>query len=54
MADHSVCCFGRSSGIWREQVAELPEKAYEDVVNVYNTKAMKEKYIKFYNKIEED
>ncbi len=34
--------------------AELPEKAYEDVVNVYNTKAMKEKYIKFYNKIEED
>ena len=31
--------------------AELPEKAYEDVLNIYNTEEMKKKYIKFYNEI---
>jgi len=33
---------------------ELPEKAYQDVLNIYNTKAMKEKYISFYNDIASD
>lgn len=28
---------------------ELPEKAYQDVLNIYNTDEMKRKYIKFYN-----
>lgn len=31
--------------------SELPEMAYQDVLKIYNTKAMKEKYIKFYKKI---
>lgn len=30
---------------------ELPEKAYLDVVEVYNTESMKKKYIEFYNKV---
>lgn len=29
--------------------SELPEKAYQDVLEIYNTEAMKRKYIKFYN-----
>ena len=28
---------------------KLPENAYQDVLNIYNTEVMKEKYIKFYN-----
>ena len=31
--------------------SELPERAYQDVLDIYNTEAMKEKYIKFYNSI---
>jgi len=31
--------------------AELPEQAYQDVLNIYNTKEMKKKYICFYNRI---
>lgn len=30
---------------------ELPQKAYSDVLEIYNTEAMKEKYIKFYQRI---
>ena len=28
---------------------DLPERAYQDVLEIYNTDAMKKKYIKFYN-----
>lgn len=28
---------------------ELPKRAYEDVLHIYNTEAMKQKYIEFYN-----
>lgn len=31
--------------------SELPERAYQDVLEIYNTKAMKKKYVEFYNKI---
>lgn len=31
--------------------ASLPEKAYQDVLNIYNTEVMKQKYIKFYNEL---
>lgn len=31
--------------------AELPEKAYQDVLDIYNTEAMKKKYIAFYNAV---
>lgn len=30
---------------------ELPEKAYRDVLDIYNTEAMKKKYIEFYNSL---
>jgi len=30
---------------------ELPEQAYQDVLNIYNTETMKKKYISFYSKI---
>lgn len=30
---------------------ELPERAYQDVLKVYNTETMKKKYIEFYSKI---
>ena len=30
---------------------ELPEKAYQDVLNIYNTEVMKKKYVKFYKSI---
>lgn len=30
---------------------ELPERAYKDVIEIYNTEAMKQKYIKFYNNL---
>ena len=29
----------------------LPEKAYQDVLDIYNTEAMKNKYIQFYNSL---
>lgn len=29
----------------------LPERAYQDVLNVYNTKVMEKKYVAFYNKL---
>lgn len=31
--------------------SELPEKAYHDVLKMYNTEAMKEKYVKFYKSL---
>lgn len=31
--------------------SQLPENAYRDVLEIYNTKVMKKKYIKFYNSI---
>lgn len=31
--------------------SELPERAYQDVLEIYNTEAMKKKYIKFYNNV---
>lgn len=31
--------------------SELPEKAYQDVLNIYNTYVMKKKYVKFYNSL---
>lgn len=30
--------------------SELPEKAYQDVLDIYNTEVMKKKYIEFYKK----
>lgn len=30
---------------------ELPERAYQDVLKIYNTDAMKKKYIAFYNDV---
>ena len=30
---------------------ELPEKAYKDVLEIYNTEVMKKKYVKFYNDV---
>lgn len=33
----------------RKFPVELTEKAYQDVLDIYNTNVMKEKYIKFYN-----
>ena len=30
---------------------ELPEQAYRDVLNIYNTGVMKEKYIRFYDRL---
>lgn len=29
----------------------LPERAYQDVLDIYNTEAMKQKYVKFYNSL---
>ena len=31
--------------------SELPERAYQDVLEIYNTEVMKKKYIKFYNNV---
>ena len=31
--------------------SELPEKAYDDVLNIYNTEVMKNKYVAFYNAV---
>ena len=30
---------------------ELPERAYQDVLEVYNTETMKKKYVEFYNSL---
>ncbi|RHR28711.1 glycosyltransferase [Clostridium sp. AF19-22AC] len=35
----------------KEFPIELPERAYQDVLNIYNTETMKEKYINFYNEL---
>lgn len=35
----------------QEFPAALPERAYQDVLEVYNTETMKKKYIEFYNKV---
>ena len=35
----------------KEFPKELPERAYQDVLEIYNTEAMKKKYIKFYNSL---
>lgn len=35
----------------REFPKELPERAYQDVLEIYNTDAMKQKYIKFYQSL---
>lgn len=35
----------------KEFPSALPEHAYQDVLNIYNTDVMKEKYIKFYNSL---
>lgn len=35
----------------REFPTSLTEKAYQDVLNIYNTKVMKNKYIQFYNSL---
>lgn len=37
----------------KEFPSALPEHAYQDVLNIYNTDVMKEKYIKFYNSLGE-
>lgn len=33
---------------------ELPKRAYQDVLNIYNTEIMKKKYIRFYNDVIEE
>ena len=30
---------------------ELPEQAYQDVLEIYNTDVMKKKFVKFYNSL---
>lgn len=35
----------------KEFPGQLPERAYQDVLNIYNTDAMKKKYIEFYRKL---
>lgn len=35
----------------KEFPSELPERAYQDVLDIYNTGVMKKKYIEFYNSI---
>jgi glycosyltransferase involved in cell wall biosynthesis len=41
----------RIKEIMRKFPEELPRQAYKDVINIYNTEKMKEKYINFYNEI---
>ncbi len=40
----------RIKAAMKEFPKELPERAYQDVLNIYNTEIMKKKYIEFYNK----
>lgn len=35
----------------KEFPVQLPEKAYQDVLNIYNTETMKKKYIEFYSRL---
>lgn len=35
----------------KEFPKELAERAYQDVLEIYNTEAMKKKYIAFYNNV---
>lgn len=39
----------RIKNAMKQYPSNLPEKAYQDVLNIYNTKVMKKKYIEFYN-----
>lgn len=41
----------RIKAVMREFPRELPERAYQDVLEIYNTEAMKKKYIQFYNNV---
>lgn len=41
----------RINAAMKEFPTHLTEKAYQDVLNIYNTNTMKEKYIKFYNSL---
>ena len=41
----------RIKAAMRKFPSELPERAYQDVLEVYNTEAMKKKYIEFYNSL---
>ena len=38
----------------KEFPTQLPERAYQDVLNIYNTVAMKKKYVEFYNTIKKE
>ena len=35
----------------KQFLGTMPEKAYKDVLEIYNTEAMKKKYIDFYRNI---
>jgi glycosyltransferase involved in cell wall biosynthesis len=37
----------------KEYPIDLPKKAYEDVLNIYNTNSMKEKYVQFYSNVDD-
>ena len=41
----------RIKAAMKEFPSELPERAYRDVLEIYNTEVMRKKYIKFYNDI---
>ena len=41
----------RIKAAMRKFPSDLPERAYQDVLEVYNTEAMKKKYIEFYNSL---
>ncbi len=41
----------RIKTVMKEFPSQLPERAYQDVLNIYNTDAMKKKYIEFYNSL---
>ncbi len=41
----------RIKSAMKEFPKTLPEKAYQDVIEIYNTKEMKKKYIEFYKKV---
>ena len=41
----------RIKAAMKEFPSELPEQAYKDVLNIYNTEAMKEKYLKLYSSL---
>ena len=41
----------RIKAAMKEFPKELPERAYQDVLEIYNTDVMKKKYVEFYNRI---